>query len=56
MNDFIHKLMDPFSDVIIQNDDVHYYDDYYKLYNMEKNIPKVEKRRGFMNLGGLTFN
>ena len=56
MNEFIRKLMDPFSDVIIQNDDVHYYDDYYKLYNMEKNIPKVEKRRGFMNLGGLTFN
>jgi len=56
MNEFIRKLMDPFSDVIIQNDDAHYYDDYYKLYNMEKNVPTPQKKKGFMNLGALSFN
>jgi len=38
MNEFIHKLMDPFSTITIRPH-TNYYDDYYTLYNIEKDIP-----------------
>jgi len=50
MNEFIRNLMDPFSAVVIQSNDGNHYDDYYKLYNMEKNAPTTpQKKKAFLN-------
>ena len=49
MNEFIKKLMDPFSAVVIQPTDTNYYDDYYKLYDMKKTAPTPQKKRAFLN-------
>ena len=51
MNEFIRKLMDPFSSVTIEGSDIssYYYDDYYKLYDMEKPIRTVPlKKKAFL--------
>jgi hypothetical protein len=49
MNEFIKKLMDPFSAVVIQPTDTNYYDDYYKLYDMVKTAPTPQKKKAFLN-------
>jgi len=49
MNEFIKKLMDPFSSIVIQANDNNYYDDYYKLYDLEKKVPTPQKKKAFMN-------
>ena len=38
MNDFIKNLMDPFDNCVLQsaNDFDSYYEDYYKLYDIEQ--------------------
>jgi hypothetical protein len=44
MNDFIKNLMDPFNNCIVQtnNDFDNYYEEYYKLYDIEQ--PEIELR------------
>ena len=45
MNEFIRKLMDPFSSVNVQSETTNYYDDYYKLYDIEKNVPSQPAKK-----------
>lgn len=51
MNEFIRKLMDPFSTIVIHADEPNsYYDDYYKLYDMEKPIKEItQKKKGLFH-------
>ena len=49
MNEFIKKLMDPFSSIVIQANDNNYYDDYYKLYDLEKKVITPQKKKPFLN-------
>jgi hypothetical protein len=44
MNDFIKNLMDPFDNCVLQsaNDFDSYYEDYYKLYDIEQPEPEVQ--------------
>ena len=44
MNDFIKNLMDPFNNCISPSSNIFdsYYDDYYKLYDIEKDEPKID--------------
>jgi hypothetical protein len=49
MNHFIKNLMDPFNDSVanIQNDFDSYYDDYYELYDIPKDVDKELVSRDF---------
>ena len=49
MNDFIKNLMDPFNNCVSQtaNDFDSYYEDYYKLYDIEQ--PETENGTGNNN-------
>jgi hypothetical protein len=43
MNDFIKNLMDPFNNCVTSSSTFDsYYDDYYKLYDIEKDEPKID--------------
>ena len=52
MNDFIKNLMDPFNNSVssIENDFDSYYDEYYELYDIKKDIENIDtKEFNFFN-------